>query len=114
MESQGDRVLFHFVRSAQYRVVHVDGAVGAPTPRGLIHISLYSERQVIPDAVVQEILPDGRLTDVTDMSGPIGIMRELEVGVMMDETTAASFHHWLGQQLELLRSRNAVGGPKPP
>jgi len=33
---ENERVLFHFVRSRHFRVVHADGAVGAPTPRGLI------------------------------------------------------------------------------
>src|SRR5690348_16275464 len=97
--AENERVLFHFVRSQHFRVVHADGAVGAPTPRGLISFSLYSERQVDPDSVVQALLPDGTLSSVTDASGPYGILRELEIGVVMDEASAAAFHQWLGQQL---------------
>jgi hypothetical protein len=107
-----ERVLFHFVRSQHFRVVHADGAAGAPTPRGLIHFCLYSERPAVPDSVVQELLPDGTLSDVSDTSGMYGIIREMEVGVMMDEASAAAFHEWLGQQLEQLRARGRVGSLK--
>ena len=39
------RVRFHYLKSQLWRVVHVDGAIGGITPRGMIHAALYSEEE---------------------------------------------------------------------
>src|SRR3989442_6878794 len=45
-------VTFHYIKSSQFRVVHADGIIGGVTPRGLIHIAVFSERPAIPQVIV--------------------------------------------------------------
>jgi len=95
---------FHYIKSHHFRVVHADGIIGGPTPRGLLHFAIYSERQSIPQLIVQNITmsADGkqaRLGDEVERIGKDGVTRELEVDLVMDRKTAAELHKWLGQRL---------------
>jgi hypothetical protein len=54
-------VPFNYIKSSGFRVIHVDGAIGSVTPRGLIHAALFSERMPTPRVTVHPIAPDGNL-----------------------------------------------------
>ena len=43
-----EQLEFHYIKSNQFRVIHVDGGIGSITPKGFIHFALYSERLAIP------------------------------------------------------------------
>ena len=45
---QEHEVAFDFIKSEYFRVIHADGALGGPTPQGLVHMAFYSERPPIP------------------------------------------------------------------
>ncbi len=81
-------VKFNYIKSAFYRVVHVDGVIGGLTPRGLIHGSLFSEGPVIPRIVRHEVREDGSLSDGEVVEAREGISREMEVDIVFDETVA--------------------------
>jgi hypothetical protein len=94
------QIQFHYVKASQFRVVHVDGIVGGLTPRGLLHMAPYSERPAIPQVVVHEIGPDGRLGHPpVQQMGRSGVVRELEVDLMIDLKTMEAIHEWLGDRL---------------
>lgn len=105
-------VTFNYIKSAFYRVVHVDGAIGGITPRGLIHCSIYSERVVIPRVTRQPINPDGSLGDVTIIESRDGISREMEADLIFDERTAREFRDWLDRQLDRLAELRKAEGSK--
>ena len=86
---------FFYLKNAQFRVVHVDGAIGGITTRGLIHMAVYSERPAIPQAHVQDITPEGTLSQPHDSEGKEGIVRELDVDLMMTKQTAIELRDWL-------------------
>ena len=94
------QVQFSYIKCNSFRVVHVDGAIGALTPRGLIFASLYSERQAIPRVLVHEVQKGfkelGKVVH-TDTRG--GYVRELEVGLMLDRETAAGLRDWLNDRI---------------
>jgi hypothetical protein len=94
-------IKFHYIKSAQFRVIHVDGMIGGLTPRAGIHIALYSERPAIPQQTVQALKEDGTLGDevVDRRVGKEGVVREMEVDAIMDADVARALHAWLGEQL---------------
>ena len=53
----------HNLKSAEYREVHVDGALGGLTPTGYINVSFYGQRAVIPKSTIFEMTEEGRLGD---------------------------------------------------
>lgn len=93
-------VTFHYLKANQFRVIHVDGALGGVTPRFLIHMSLYSERPAIPQQQVFDLTSSGKLKDGPPRAiGKDGVVRELEVDAMMDLDTAKSIGEWLLKQV---------------
>ncbi|HET7501633.1 MAG TPA: hypothetical protein VFK02_11535 [Kofleriaceae bacterium] len=111
-------VRFHYIKSSAFRVVHADGVVGGPTPSGLIHLSFFSERLPIP-TIVDHAASDaggGRLMLGEEIAkeGKEGVVREVEVGVVMTIDMAKKLHMWLGdniQRIETAVRGDDTGGP---
>jgi hypothetical protein len=93
-------IKFNYIKSAQFRVVHADGAYGGVTPRGYIHASLYSERRPLPQVTEVSILPGDQLGEEKPVFQKDDIVRELEVGLVMDLAAAKAFHDWLGKKIQ--------------
>ena len=78
----GGALEFHYQKTAQYRVYHVDGAVGGPTPRGQISFSFLSERPPIPKVGKRTVisLSDGQATMGPEEPIDVlaGIVRQIE------------------------------------
>jgi hypothetical protein len=97
------RLEFSYRESPAYRTVSVQGAYGGLTPRGDIFLGVYSERTHFPDTSILEIGPQGEL-------GPEkfritqGVVREVQVGLMMDLNTAKSLQDWLKTHIETLEA----------
>ncbi|HEY1690869.1 MAG TPA: hypothetical protein VGG39_01830 [Polyangiaceae bacterium] len=111
-------VRFHFIKSAQFRTIHVDGLWGGLTPRGLIHIAFFSERLPIPQQLVQGVNDDGTLGDeiLESRVSKEGVVRELEVDAIIDVDIARALHSWLDQQIkthESLALAASKGGKLP-
>ncbi len=104
MSSDVPTVSFHYIKSGQFRVAHVDGAIGNLTPGGLIFVALYSERAAIPQMMVHEITEGGEIgpEHQEERLGKKGIVREIEMGAVMSVETANAFIRWLQQQVGLL------------
>lgn len=99
------RVAFDHIKSAQFRVIHVDGAVGGATPQGLMHIALYSERSPIPRRVVNEITEAGQVGAIVPemMIVRDALVREVEVDAIMTLPVAENLHKWLGERIADLK-----------
>jgi len=96
------KVKFHYVKSNAFRTIHADGIIGSVTPRLTITASFFSERLPIPDQTVQAITPEGKLGgEVADERiTREGILREIEVNVVMDVTTAKAMIEWLEDKVK--------------
>ena len=106
-------IVFHYIKSNHFRVVHADGVWGGVTPRGLVQINFYSERQPIPKQTVHGINEDQTLGDeIQDQRVTReGVVREIEFGAVMDLRAAKSLRDWLDKKLQvvedLLRSEGS-------
>jgi hydrogenase maturation factor len=87
-------VAFHFIKSNSFRVVYANGAYGGITPRGEIHASFYNERSAIPRMIVHRI-EEGTLGEPLEIVTRGGIVREVEVDLVMSPETAMDVGNWL-------------------
>jgi hypothetical protein len=94
------QVVFHYIKSTFFRVAHADGVIGGITPRGPIHISFYSERPAIPQSTEQAILETGALGEITAQTGREGIVREMDIDIIITRQVAADLRDWLAQRIE--------------
>ncbi len=103
---------FEYEKSAQFRTIFADGAIGGVTPRGYVHVAFYSERSPIPKVVVHELNETGTLgKELLDKrEGRKGVFRELEVSVVMDEQAAVALHQWLNEKIVMLQKYKAEEG----
>jgi len=88
-------VQFHYIKGSYFRVVLADGAIGNVTPQGKILFSLYNERAALPRLIVQEVNEKGVLGQVVSSESKTGIVREMEVAVVMDRNNAVGLRDWL-------------------
>lgn len=104
---EGRTVNFDYIKSPLFRSIHVDGAIGAVTPNGHIHLSLYNERPAIPRQIIHELAPDGQLGE--EIPGRRvsrgGIVREMDVDVYMSVETVESLRNWLTDKIDEAISR---------
>ena len=92
-------VEIHYLKANDFRVIHADGVWGGVAPRGYITMSVFSERNPIPRKMVFDVTPDGQLGPVTDRDSKEGIIREVEVEVVMDVPLAKSLVEWLKDKI---------------
>jgi hypothetical protein len=114
-EAEPNRVRFDYIKSASFRVIHVDGVVGGLTPRLDVHMDFWSERFPIPQQVVHRVNADGNLGDEIkpERKTREAIVREVEAGVVMDLDTARAFRDWLNDRIAEIEQVLAERKPKP-
>ncbi len=100
-ESPPERIEFHYIKGSAFRVVHADGVWGGPTSRGYITMAFYSERSPIPQSLVHEVT-EGKLGPEVERVTKKGVVREVDVEVMIDLDLAKSFQRWLTEKIEAL------------
>jgi hypothetical protein len=115
---QPREVRFHYIKSKQYRVIHVSGAHGGLTPDGRgIHIAFFSERVPISQEETYTLHPDGQLGELKEKTVRNGLVREVEASAMINLDRAKSLHAWLGKNIEkaeqIAAEREKVGQKKP-
>ena len=97
-----ETVEFHYIKGPDFKSVHIDGAIGGLTPRGLAHIAFFSERAAIPKKTVSELLPSGAVGEeiTSQREGKDGIVRQMEVDVFLTEPAVLDLRNWLNVRLE--------------
>ena len=96
-----DRVEFHYVKSNLFRVVHVDGVHGGPTPKGnAIQLAYFSERRPIPQSETYE-LRERKLAKRVNVCQRNAVIREVEVEAVIGLDVAKSIYQWLGTHIEI-------------
>lgn len=95
------RVAFDYIKGQFFRVIRADGAIGAVTPNGHIHMALFSERQAIPRRLVHELSATGELGPPIpqETESRNSIVREMDVDVFMPVEVAERIHKWLGEKI---------------
>ena len=113
-------IRYDYLKSNLYRVVHADGIVGGVTPGGTLIFSVFSERTPIPQQVSHAIEVNEETRSITlgdeivsERVSRQALVREVEVGVIIDYKTAVLFRDWLSQQLEKLKPIEAAKRKEP-
>lgn len=101
VEPASGTLRFDYIKSTQFRVIHVDGVHGGLRPSGRsIHMALFSERNAIPQQE-QFKVDAGRLGEKVKSEGRESIIRELEVDAILDLDAARAIRDWLNGVIEL-------------
>jgi hypothetical protein len=95
-------IKFHYIKGNFFRVIHADGAIGGITPGRGIFLSLFSERGALPKVIEQALKPDGSLGDEVGRETKEGIVREVEIGIVLNSLTATKVADWLYRQVKIL------------
>lgn len=103
-EENPGSIQFHSIKSNGFRVVHGDGVWGGTTPRGYISMSFFSERHPIPGELIHKTKPNGTLDREIGQEAREGIIREVEVEVVVDLETAKSLIPWLQGHITALEN----------
>lgn len=94
-------IKFHYIRTPGYRNYHVDGIFGGITPKGLLHMDLFVERNPISSMVEQEITESGTPGKVIEKKIETdGIIRQIECGLIIDLNTAGSIRDWIDAKIK--------------
>lgn len=98
---------FDFIKSSQFRVIHVDGVWGGLGPRQFINMAVYAERNAIPQSISYDISDqnpsDGiRLEAATPDTKKArnAIIREVEANLVIDISTADGIATWLREKVD--------------
>jgi len=102
-----NKITIHNKISHNYRQIHVDGAFGGITSRGLVNISFFAERSPIPKSSEYEIVENqlGPLLSNSDDSKS-GMIREFEFGIYTDINVAKQLIEMLTKQVEIFEKLN--------
>ena len=102
---------FHYIKASGFRVVHADGVWGGPTPLGYITMSFFSERAPIPRKISFELESQGTLGQETSRDTKDGLVREVDVEVVVDLRMAKNLMEWLNEKVQYLEDQdNKKGG----
>lgn len=94
------RVRFNYIKSNFFRSVHVDGAFGGLSPNGNIHCSVFNERMPIPQTTDHTISEDGTVSSPTEFEGKTGIVREIDVDLVLSIPVARELIDWLNLRIK--------------
>jgi hypothetical protein len=98
----------HYIKANDFRVIHCDGVYGGPAPNGKwIHASLFSERLPIANQITYGLNEGGQLGEEVARVTRSGLVREIEVDVVMNTETAEALATWLLSKVKFIRDFEA-------
>ena len=89
----------HYIKSAHFRTVHMDGIFGSISPSGFIHMAAFNERYPIPNATEHHLAGPELLPPPLNTIGKNGIVRELDVDMVFSAEVAKNLRDWLSDRL---------------
>ncbi|MCH8147620.1 MAG: hypothetical protein IH987_06435 [Planctomycetes bacterium] len=102
------KISFEYLKSAYHRVVLVTGATGGPTPNAkLICMTTFNERLPIQKREEYE-LSDGKIGALKKSTARDAIVRECEVTLMFDVSTARSIRDWLAMNIQKIEDHTGT------
>ena len=98
-----DKVRFEYLKTPDYRTISPDGVFGGISPRGSIFASLFVERPSIPTVTVYELAKGHLGAELRALRvDREGIVREVQMGLMLDLEAATRIRDWLSARIEQL------------
>jgi hypothetical protein len=96
-------IKFHYIKSNLFRVAHADGAIGSLTPSREVFVCIFNERTAIPRMIEYGVSPDGELQDEIGRRTKDGIVREMEIGVVLSASAAEQLAEILLHQAKVIK-----------
>jgi hypothetical protein len=95
------KITIHNKISDNFRQVHVDGAYGGLTSRGLFNLNFFAERAPIPKSQDFEVI-DNKVGNQISVSSDskVGILREYHFGIYMDINVAKEIVKFLTGKID--------------
>ncbi len=92
----------HFVKGNHFRVAIASGAWFGADPQGNFHLTFYSERMPLPKKIIMRLAEDGQFLaeDTTKRESKDGIVREMEIDIVMSIPAAQGLLQLLAQNLQ--------------
>jgi len=98
---------FVYARAPDYRVVAANGVHGGVTGRGDFRFDVFVESAQMPDSVTHSITPDGLGPEIEREPVRADILREVQVGVVMQIEQAKSFAHWILERIRVAEAQKS-------
>ena len=94
----------HFEKSSQFRVIHASGVWFGGDAQQNLHLTFFNERSPIPKRIVLNINQEGIIVaeDESQRDSKVGVVREMEVDVILSMQAALELHKALGDNLKVL------------
>lgn len=96
--------------------MYCNGAFGGVSTQGEIIANFFLERMPVPNSVTNSVNPDGTLGGVVEIDPENlndTVIRYISTGIVLNEENAKSVYEWLGNQIQELENRKAMGNPIP-
>lgn len=100
------QVPIHFIKSTCFRVVHANGVWYGGDNQGNLHLTFFNERNPIPRKVVFNVNEKGAVLgeDASQRDSKEGVVREMEVDVVMSLRAAQELYATLGENLKAFQA----------
>jgi len=93
---------FKYVIPDHLQDCYVNGAWGGVTPRGEIHMHVYSERHPIPLEITYNVKKNGSLGKSRDIVTGGNAVRLVQSSMVFDLKTAVAIRDWLDSMINVL------------
>lgn len=95
----------HFIKSSHFRVIHASGVWYGGDAQQNLHLTFFNERNPIPKLLVVDLNKEGEILgeDLSKRESKQGIIREMEVDVILSLPAALELHKTLGENLKAIQ-----------
>lgn len=100
-ETPAKKISFHYIKTNDFKTSMTTGVYGGVTLQGLINISFYLDRAVIPRRIEQEVVGN-KLSAGILKEGREGAVREVHSGIIIDTETAKHIIKWLTEKIDFV------------
>ena len=96
----------HFIKSTCFRVVHANGVWYGGDNQGNVHMTFFNERNPIPKTMVINLDERGSVLgeDASKRESKQGIVREMEVDIVLSLPVALELYQTLGENLKAIQA----------
>ena len=108
IEPGGEVVAFQYTYADYFRNVYSNGVWGGTNPHGEIVMNFFLEKIQPPEITKHKATESGRLELLSRDPYPDLIIREFQVGVVLNLSVARSVRDWLSDKIESMESAIAA------
>lgn len=96
----------HFVKGTCFRVVHANGVWYGGDNQGNLHLTFFNERSPLPKMVIVNLDERGMVVgeDVSKRDSKQGIVREMEVDIVLSLQVAVDLYQSLGENIKAIQA----------